>query len=367
MQIFVSEFVCGGDWPDFKVPTSLLTEGRAMLLAVVTDLTQLPGVTVITTWDQCLRYARPTFPKGVQVYEVSSPTQTREVSLGLAAQSDRTLVIAPEFDDLLAARCELLRSNGARLLNCSTEAIRLATDKLAVYEMCVRAGIPTIETQLMGETRPWPRCVVKRRDGAGSLDMRLVSSDVWWDIMRRRADPIEFIVQPYVSARALSVTAVVDNGQLRCLFPVGGQRLSDDGLFQYLGGAIPADVSRLSPFAEMPSIEATSNSAPHSRPLSPEDRGEGGWTAATELVSRVVGEIPGLHGLVGFDLLAPDDQPGDLVLVEINPRLTTSYVGYRTLSTENLAALLLNPAEAPLPEFRGSVTFTPDGQLEWQP
>jgi predicted ATP-grasp superfamily ATP-dependent carboligase len=39
--------------------------------------------------------------------------------------------------------------------------------------------------------------------------------------------------------------------------------------------------------------------------------------------------IPGLAGYVGIDLLLPDG--GDPLIVEINPRLTTSYVGYRRI------------------------------------
>jgi hypothetical protein len=45
-------------------------------------------------------------------------------------------------------------------------------------------------------------------------------------------------------------------------------------------------------------------------------------------------------GFVGFDLIASAGKPRVRIL-EANPRLTTSYVGYRRLTHENLAARML--------------------------
>jgi predicted ATP-grasp superfamily ATP-dependent carboligase len=53
--------------------------------------------------------------------------------------------------------------------------------------------------------------------------------------------------------------------------------------------------------------------------------------------------LPGLDGYVGFDLIVPAKSPDHPLLVEVNPRLTTSYLGYRALAAENLAERLLVP------------------------
>ena len=59
---------------------------------------------------------------------------------------------------------------------------------------------------------------------------------------------------------------------------------------------------------------------------------------ATELGRRAVAAVPGLRGFVGVDLiLGADDR-----VVEINPRLTTSYIGLRHLTRDNLAACWLS-------------------------
>ena len=77
------------------------------------------------------------------------------------------------------------------------------------------------------------------------------------------------------------------------------QRLSQDGRFHYLGGELPLS-SRLAP-------------------------------RARELASAACRSIPGLRGYVGVDLLL-DEQAGTVTVVEMNPRLTTSYLGYRRLA-----------------------------------
>jgi predicted ATP-grasp superfamily ATP-dependent carboligase len=52
--------------------------------------------------------------------------------------------------------------------------------------------------------------------------------------------------------------------------------------------------------------------------------------------------MPTAHGYVGIDVLLGRDPTGsgDLV-VEVNPRLTTSYIGYRAACQTNLAEAML--------------------------
>ena len=117
------------------------------------------------------------------------------------------------------------------------------------------------------------------------------------------------IEQPYVVGQSASVAFLVGPHQI-VPTPGATQNLSDDGRFQYLGGLTP-----------LPS------------PL--RDR-------AVALARRAVESVPGLFGYVGVDLILGDatDGTGDVV-VEINPRLTTSYIGLRQLARTNLAEVWL--------------------------
>jgi predicted ATP-grasp superfamily ATP-dependent carboligase len=113
------------------------------------------------------------------------------------------------------------------------------------------------------------------------------------------------ILQPYLGGRAVSVA---------CLggvpLPAAEQCLSTDGRFHYQGGRVPLP----------PSLAVR----------------------AQRLAARAVAAIPGLCGYVGVDLVLgePTDGSNDAV-IEINPRLTTSYVGLRRLARCNLAEAIL--------------------------
>ena len=131
----------------------------------------------------------------------------------------------------------------------------------------------------------------------------------------------------------LSVGVIADSpsGGVHVL-PTGQQHLSDDGRFHYRGGTIPACLP-----------EAVD---------------------ASQLVARICRSIEGLSGYMGFDLLLPGDSRR-LLIVEVNPRLTTSYLGYRALAKENLAARILHPARAntPIAWHSGRVEFTAHGRI----
>jgi predicted ATP-grasp superfamily ATP-dependent carboligase len=77
--------------------------------------------------------------------------------------------------------------------------------------------------------------------------------------------------------------------------------------------------------------------------------------------------LPEPIGYIGVDMVLGEDAlgAGDAV-IEINPRLTTSFVGLRAIARTNLAQAMLAVAEgaALSPKFTdGGVAFTADGSL----
>lgn len=321
VRIFVSEFITSGALSGELLPMSLLREGEAMCSAIVADLSALPDVSVVTTRDR--RLAVPT-PRGDQTttYEsVASVAEENVVFDRLVKDCDFTLVIAPETNGVLADRVQRVGRQGREALNCHPDAIRLCGDKLKLAEHFTSVNIPTIRTfpaDLGGE--PWEllndRCVLKPRDGAGSwLTFGIPYRDsAAWQAALNEVDcngmADRMIVQPWIRGRALSVGCLCHaSGQIEVL-PIACQRLSGDR-FEYQGGEIPADLSR----EARVQIEA--------------------------LVTQACASITGLRGYIGIDLLLPDGEPTEALIVEINPRLTTSYVGYRQACHSNLASRII--------------------------
>jgi predicted ATP-grasp superfamily ATP-dependent carboligase len=63
---------------------------------------------------------------------------------------------------------------------------------------------------------------------------------------------------------------------------------------------------------------------------------------ATDLVASVVDALPRTRGLIGVDIVLGEEQDGSAdFAIEVNPRLTTSYVGLRCVSDQNLAHAML--------------------------
>ncbi|MEX0978077.1 MAG: ATP-grasp domain-containing protein, partial [Pirellulales bacterium] len=116
------------------------------------------------------------------------------------------------------------------------------------------------------------------------------------------------------------------------------QHLAGPGDFSYQGGSLPLEPSMAS--------------------------------RARRLAARAVGSLPGPVGYLGVDLIMGDDPAGSGdVVIEINPRLTTSYVGLRALSRVNLAATMIAVAcgrEIELCWNSGKIVFTSSGTVGWQ-
>ena len=88
---------------------------------------------------------------------------------------------------------------------------------------------------------------------------------------------------------------------------------------------------------------------------------------ACRLARATLTALPRTRGFVGVDMILgePADGSRDVVL-EVNPRLTTSYVGLRRGTSSNLAAAMLaiqRGDRCPLFFHRGAVEFEADGRI----
>jgi predicted ATP-grasp superfamily ATP-dependent carboligase len=149
--------------------------------------------------------------------------------------------------------------------------------------------------------------VLKPRDGAGSLGVRLLNSAEEISI----ATPSR--LEEFCPGIAASVACLCGPREIVPLEPCF-QHLAGRGDFTYQGGSLPIDPA----LAER----------------------------ARALAIRAMRTLPEPCGYLGVDLVLGDDPAGSQdYVVEINPRLTTSYVGLRALSRENLAGLMIAVAE----------------------
>jgi predicted ATP-grasp superfamily ATP-dependent carboligase len=305
MRIFIYEWATGGGLVEERapLPASFIHEGMAMIGALAADFLRSEGCRVTALRDpRVLSLALP----GCDVIDVLSRSSHDEELLRLASEADATILIAPEFDNILLAAAERVGSGGGRLLSPSPEFIRISANKQRTCELLAAAGVPTPSGRVLEPEETLPEkfeypAVLKPIDGAGSQDTYLVSGP--HDSPPAYAWPRR--LESFIPGMAASVACLCGLG-MRIVLPACRQRISDDGRLRYLGGELPLATGLA-------------------------QRAEG-------LAGRAVAALPATTGYVGVDLVLgrEPDGSGDAV-IEVNPRLTTSYVGLRATVRTNLA------------------------------
>jgi predicted ATP-grasp superfamily ATP-dependent carboligase len=337
MHVFLYEWITGGGLAEEpgRLPASLLAEGSAMISALAADFVAIRGAQVSVLRDMRLDHLPLA---GCQVIEIDSTATWREEFDRLSAAADRTMVVAPEFDGILRTTLRRVRDAGGRSLNAGDEFVAIAGDKHRTCERLAAAGVRTPagrlvdadEIKLPGDlTYP---AVLKPRDGAGSQHTLLVHGP------GDEPEPYPWSrrLEQYLPGRAASVAAICGpNG--RALLPPCWQNLSEDGRFAYRGGAVIAEQALAA--------------------------------RATALATQALTAMPPAHGFVGIDLVLGSDPDGaDDAVIEINPRLTTSYVGLRAAVRSNLAETIVQVCGGGEAELApaGGVEFTATGSV-WRP
>jgi predicted ATP-grasp superfamily ATP-dependent carboligase len=308
-----------------------------MLQAALEDFQRIRGVQTLTLLhDRCAC----DFEAGVRLRCTRESEQASFQQL--ASIADYSFIVAPENDDTLLTRCRWVGKSGGNLLGASPDSVALCGDKLALSHHLQCRGVRTPVSRYFSTNEipcygPFP-LVWKPRYGAGSQATFLVKDEAELRACADRALLEHFasdaIVQPFVSGLPVSVSFLVGPHSRVALLPAA-QHLSSDGRFRYLGGSVP-----------LPSELAR---------------------RAVQLATQALESIPGLMGYVGVDLVLGDAGDGSQDwVVEINPRLTTSYVGLRTLARTNLAEALLQAANGVIPAVTwrsATVDFLSDGRV----
>jgi predicted ATP-grasp superfamily ATP-dependent carboligase len=269
---------------------------------------------------------------GVEIMS-APPSWRAESALGRRlGRADAALVIAPEGHGRLARLARAVERSRVTPLGCGPRAARIAGDKLATARLLARAGVATPVTRRVGPGAAGLRAlarvplplVLKPRDGCGADGVEVVRRPRELAVALRRARRAaaggDVIAQPYVAGAPMSVSLLVRRdprrraaGSAAVILGVGRQRIAGRRSLRYLGGDMPV-------------------------------RGAAAATAARlalRAAAALAAAAPDLRGPLGVDLVLGDD---GAVVIEMNPRLTTSWIGLRRIARASLGRLLLDAA-----------------------
>jgi tyramine---L-glutamate ligase len=320
--VLLYEYACSGGLIESDAAfdhSAVRDEGWAMLRALATDLAAMERnhVQVIADYRGLPRQL-----PGCELVWARRKNEDLEILRKLSPKADWTIVIAPEFDGILFERGRCVECAGGRLLGAPTPLVELLADKQRTAGHLHRHGMRVPRGMLWspGDHIPTlsPPLVIKPNDGAGSQDTYLCRNahDVF-EVLRtyRRHARIE----EFVGGMPASVAFLCGLAGSVAL-PACSQSMALDQKLQYMGGSLP--------------LEPTLAIRAHM------------------LASRAIDCLPRMRGYVGVDLVLgdPSDGLGDYV-IEINPRLTTSYVGLRELARSNLAEAMIDIAAGRMPHL----------------
>lgn len=297
MRLLVCEFITGGGMADRPLPKTLAREGDAMLQQLIADLLDCDDI------DSIEVLLDPRLPAlGHDRVETTFCHRDFFRQLALSIPSvDCVLPIAPETGNVLLEVSELVVKQGKVLLGSRPAAVRLATSKQQTCAVLAQRGIAAVSSFTMAPA-PGQRqgeWVIKPDNGAGGEGCRLINGS-----------PVDsmtgLIMQPLIPGTSASLTLLCHQGHAD-IHACNVQHVALDHEGCHLQGL---DVNGLA--GEIPVLQS--------------------------LADAIATAIPDLWGWVGVDFILTDEGP---VVLEINPRLTTAYVGLRDSLQQNPAAMLL--------------------------
>ena len=304
MKVLVYEHACGGGFAEGAVSAGFLAEGFGMLRLCVAGLKAM-GCDVVVVVDEGLsRFCPPIEGDFVSVFNFRDAQQA---ILKSCVDVDAAYVIAPETGGVLHALVELLEQMGVPTFNSHSKAIAGVSDKFNLYETLKVNGVKTPKTckvNVVEGVREVDVCgfgfpfVVKPVDGVGCGGLSVVEgfSQVGGAFGKIESEFVSemCIVQEFLKGDAVSVSLLCTGAKV---LPVSLNKqnvvlASPKGVSCYVGGALPF--------------------------------GHELMHEAFKTAEAAVNCFSGLKGYVGVDLVLTDAGP---VVLDVNPRLTTSFVG----------------------------------------
>lgn len=309
MRILIFEYINGGGFAKTDMPLSLASEGLLMLKALLRDFMVSGEHELWVLLDQ--RCTDIDLPQGIHIIPVSEKDDLLNVFSEAIQHCDAVLPIAPETEQTLWALCSAVEMAGKYLLSSSSSAVEKTADKMETFNILSTHNIATVTSHLLDQNPHFYHqegTVIKARDGAGCENCFVSNSEVDFErLLVSLYNPQQYVIQPYISGIALSISALFKEGkgQIICINRQS-IKIHDDQRLKLVGCDVNYQVEDLAPFQL--------------------------------IVDQVARAIPDLWGYAGIDLIKRD---GQLMIVEINPRITSSYVGIHDALGINIAELLI--------------------------
>ncbi len=324
MRVLIYEHFSGGGVAGMPLPTHTLCEGYGMLRGIVADF-KSAGHDVSILLDSRIAKLNPPIEADT-IKPTACSVETPSIFRNAAEEADATLVIGPESNHQLFKFVNIAENSEVTSLNTKSKTISKLSDKASTYSRLESVGLPVPRTLLVKDksgSDDWANdvssdlgfpFVVKPVRGEGCSGASLVKrSDQSFEALERVTHASNekcFLAQEFIAGLAASVS-LISNGKK----------------------AVPISLNWQDIRLGEPKVGSTyeGGSTPRLHVLKDE---------AFSLAEKAVTTFD-LSGYVGVDIILTEDK---VILMELNPRLTTSYIAAREVVKTNLAEALVSVA-----------------------
>ena len=216
------------------------------------------------------------------------------------AEIDYFLVIAPETNNILYKISKILEKKKIKNLGSSSKCIKKAANKWLLYQNFAGSKIALPETELINNqlirenkiNRNIFPAVIKEFYGAGS---ELIIINNYQALKKLNLNQNKnYLIQKIIKGTAGSISALAN--QEKTLLLTLNKQIINSQNFKYQGGIINY------PFKNLNKL--------------------------TEILNKIKEKYPGLKGYYGVDFICKNN---NYYLLEINPRITSSFIGLAEL------------------------------------
>jgi predicted ATP-grasp superfamily ATP-dependent carboligase len=319
LRILVFEYITGGGLNKTDLLESLVREGLLMLQALLDDLARIDKVVVVVMLDSRLSKRLPT--STVEMHLIGAEQDCQQEFVRLMHSCEAVWPIAPETDAILQTLCNKVMQQDKILLNSPAEIVAITGNKWLTYQELQRNSIATVQTYLLDKFNFYPgEWLIKVMDGVSCSDSYLVNDEKDFAKVSASLDKPKFIIQPHIQGEKTSLSCLFKQGRV-WLLTVNHQQFELINKQYHLTGITVNFTSEISKYQG--------------------------------IINNVVKAVPDLWGYTGIDLIETENE---ILVLEINPRLTSSYAGI-------YAALGINVADAVLSLLTGEPSLQPSRNL----
>tara|TARA_B100001287_G_scaffold69482_1_gene57212 strand:- start:215 stop:1156 length:942 start_codon:yes stop_codon:yes gene_type:complete len=280
-KVLIYEYFTGGGIINEELcSSSLLSEAKIIVNSVVNEYCKSQEYQVYYFLDSRLKLDN--LGKSI---EVKSSEQLYDIKL--LRTFDLILPILPEQNMELYSYCEFLAEQNIETLISSPETIKVLSDKYVFSSFCLKHNIPCIPSYLSSQINAIPHDTIIEKDryGVGCSHVKKISKK---DSIKRK----KMIYQPYIKGNHFSLCVYYEKKSFKILTLNEQDIVLDNNKIKLRSLKVNVKNSH---YLELYSI-----------------------------LRNIYKSLPGLYAYVGVDLIMTRDK---ILVVEVNPRLTTSFTG----------------------------------------